>query len=498
MRLSQIVFPKFEKFPHLRATLHFYLNFVKSPQGKTGYYYRALFSCRNKNSGKSFLLIEHIPVELLPLIPSGHTYLFDSGKIVGKQFMPSLRSTKINLIIPKNQEIKRLSEYISPEKFHKFGFLSKEGQYISFKREISSQYVVKIKHKGLTFLIPSTLIASFFYFFSSRVIPYVLRNALEDTHKGISVDGGVYRIVMSRHFSKYYASKIVFFLTDTYAKKSLIEFSGKNLKKFLTGELKFPIYARFPFSGTYPCKVYYEVIENYAYVHFLKFTKKSLPYNKLSVEVIRIKTEQSKGIETEVKNSIPIEVPEEPEGAEYRLSRVRPSKYLKTYGLRTALEGYQTNVKEGVLLSESAVKVRCKFFKTRETVETVSVEDKAKPYTETERKTAKLEVICEGPVSETDYEIGLEKFRELLQTLKDKFKFKIIFEKELWVPIRRKNRDRVSQIEYYDWEKVYEGKKPTRRRKFLLVMGRFPDINNLVGEAYSKNCVNIYNTASIS
>ncbi len=65
MKISQIVFPKFEKFSHLKATLNFYLNFVKSPHGKTGYYYRALFSCENKNSGKSFLLIEHIPVELL-------------------------------------------------------------------------------------------------------------------------------------------------------------------------------------------------------------------------------------------------------------------------------------------------------------------------------------------------------------------------------------------------------------------------------------------------
>ena len=85
MKLSQIVSPRFKKFSHLKDTLNFYLDFVKSPQRKAGYYYRALFTCENKISNKSFLLIELIPVELLPLISSDYTYLFDSGKIAKKQ-----------------------------------------------------------------------------------------------------------------------------------------------------------------------------------------------------------------------------------------------------------------------------------------------------------------------------------------------------------------------------------------------------------------------------
>ena len=68
----------------------------------------------------------------------------------------------------------------------------------------------------------------------------------------------------------------------------------------------------------------------------------------------------------------------------------------------------------------------------------------------------------------------------MLQVLQEKFKFEIRFMRELFVPIRRKHKNSVSQVEYYDWQKVYEGKKPTLRRKFLLVIGKFPEVENLV------------------
>ncbi|MCD6489630.1 MAG: hypothetical protein J7K20_02755 [Thermodesulfobacterium sp.] len=483
MKLSQIVFPKFKKFPHLKATLNFYLNFVKSPQGKTGYYYRALFSCESKKDNESFqfLLIEHIPVEFLTLIPSGYIYFFDSGKIAERKSSNFLKSAKIDLFIPENQEVKRLSEYVEPKKFHEFGFLNKDGQYISFEREISSLYIVKIEHNNATFLIPSTLIASQFYFFSSRIIPYMLRNALGDTHKGITMDGNSYKIVMGSYFSSADAPKVIFFLTDPYAKDSLTIFSSKNLKNLLKESLKFPIYARFPFNGTYPCEVFYEMIGNYCYVHFLGFARGSLPYEKLNVEVIRVKIEKAKENEVEVHSSIPIGIPEELEEAEYELSRVKPSKYLKSLGLRTALEQDRLNVKKGILLSNDATpKAKPVFFKAESKVEMVSVEDKAKPYSEMEKKTAKIEVTRGGSVTEGDYEKNLEKFKELLQVLQDQFKFEIRFMKELLVPIRKKNKDSISQIEYYDWRKIYKGKNPNRRRKFLLVMGKFPEVNNLV------------------
>ena len=111
-KIIQIIFPKFKKFSHLKATLNFYLNFVKSPQGKTGYYYKALFSCKNENSGKSFLLIEFIPVEFLPLIPSGYVYFFSSGKIDEKEISLPLEFAKVDLTIPKDQEVKQLSEVV--------------------------------------------------------------------------------------------------------------------------------------------------------------------------------------------------------------------------------------------------------------------------------------------------------------------------------------------------------------------------------------------------
>ena len=146
MKLFQIVFPKFKKLSHLKAILNFYLSFVKNSQGKTGYYYRALFSCENENSGKSFSVnLTHSCRTSSPYFI--RTYLsFRFWKNSKKRELPfsklSLKSAKIDLTIPENQEVKQLSEYINPEKFHKFGFLSKERQYISFERGISSQYVV--------------------------------------------------------------------------------------------------------------------------------------------------------------------------------------------------------------------------------------------------------------------------------------------------------------------------------------------------------------------
>jgi len=483
MKLSQVIFPRFKKFSHLKATLNFYLNFVKSPQGKTGYYYRTLFSCESKKDNKSFqfLLIEQIPVEFLPLIPSGYIYFFDSGKIVERKDTNFLKSAKIDLSIPENQEVKQLSEYVEPEKFYEFGFINKEGQYISFKREISSQYVVKIQHNNMTFLIPSTLIASQFYFFSSRIIPYVLQNALDNTHKGITVKGNLYEIVISSYFSSADAPKIIFFLKDDYAKKSLAEFSERNSKHLLEGKLRFPIHAKFPFYGIYPCEVFYEMIENYGYVHFLSFAKGCLPYQKLNVEVIRVKTEETKESNIEVHRLIPVGLSEEFEEEEYELAKFKPSKYLKSFGLRTAQEGDQLKIKKSILLSESTTaKVKPVFFKAESKVEMVSVEDKTKPYSEMEKKTTKIEVTCRESVPEGDYEKNLEKFEELLQVLQNQFKFKIKFKKKLQVPIREKNKDSVSQIEYYDWKKIYEGKKPTQRRKFLLAAGSFPEASNLV------------------
>lgn len=481
MKLSQIVFPRFKKFSHVKATLNFYLDFVKSPQGKAGYYYRALFTCENKTSNKSFFIIELIPVELLPLIPSGYTYLFDFGKITKKTEPDFLKSAQINLSIPPNQEVKQLSEFIDSKKFRKFGFLNKENQYVSFEKEISSQFVVKVEHNNSVFLIPSTLIASQFYFFSSRIIPYVLRNALKDTHKGITVDGNSYKIVMSSYFSSSDAPKIVFFLTNKYAKKSLATLSQKNFKWFLSEKLKFPIYARFPFTGDYPCEVFFEVIENYRYVHFLNFTDGRLPYQKLNVEVIRIKTQKADEKEVNFPKTIPLQVFEESEEKEYELVKVQPSKYVKSLGLRTTFEKNEIPVKKSLLLSESiTARAKAVFLKAKQEVKNVSFEDKAKPYNKVEKETAKVEAVSERLTEKSDYEKNLGRFKEMLQVLQEKFKFEIRFMRELFVPIRRKDKNSISQVEYYDWQKVYEGKKPTLRRKFLLVIGKFPEVENLV------------------
>ena len=123
---------------------------------------------------------------------------------------------------------------------------------------------------------------------------------------------------------------------------------------------------------------------------------------------------------------------------------------------------YRSKIKKSILLDKKATKkAKPVFFKAKDKVEMISFEDKAKPYSEVEMKTAKIEVTREGSAMEGDYEKNLEKFKELLRVLQDKFKFEIRFMKELLVPIRKKDKNSISQIEYYDWQKIYKGEKPT-------------------------------------
>ena len=107
------------------------------------------------------------------------------------------------------------------------------------------------------------------------------------------------------------------------------------------------------------------MIENYRYVHFLNFTAGCLPYQKLNVEVIRIKTEKADEKEGNFPKIIPLQVFEESEEKEYELVKVQPSKYVKSLGLRTTLEKNEIPVKKSLLLNESiTARAKAVFFKS--------------------------------------------------------------------------------------------------------------------------------------
>jgi len=59
-------------------------------------------------------------------------------------------------------------------------------------------------------------------------------------------------------------------------------------------------------------------------------------------------------------------------------------------------------------------------------VQHLSFEDKKVPFSERERRTAKLEVVSESS-REEDYEKSIEKFRELVRFLENKFNFDVAF-----------------------------------------------------------------------
>jgi len=475
--LSQIIFPRFKKYHNIKANLLFYLDLCKSPGGKTGYYYRALFECNFPKKTDKFFLIELIPVELLPLIPSGNTYIFERGKII--EILPSASLQKITtkISIPEKQRLEKLSLFIPEAKLKKFGFLDREGNYVSFAKEIGNQNVLRIEIENKSFLIPSTFITSRFYFFSSRIISYVWEGSLERAHKGLSKNDKLFKIILSSYISSADAPKIVYFETNDYGKKALSTFSRVNRTLLMkSSQGRIPIYAYFPFYGEYFCEISYETIENYAYVHFLTFKKGTLPWEKMDVEVIRISKEKNEtennNINSLHENFIPLKIPEEIEGSEYSLIRAYPSKYLKTFGVRTKFENESMRIKRGLLSLTSTSEKAVKFSKSQLEVQNLSFEDKKVPFSEQERRTAKLEVASDSS-REEDYEKSIEKFRELVRLLQKGFKFKVEEERELFIPVIFKKRNAVSQLEFYDWENIYKGKNPSRRRKFLMVIGTF-------------------------
>jgi len=348
---------------------------------------------------------------------------------------------------------------------------------VSFAKEIGNQNVLRIEIKNESFLIPSTFITSRFYFFSSRIIPYVWEGNLERAHKGLFKNDKLFKIVLSSYISSADASKIVYFETNDYGKEALSTFSRVNRELLMKSSLgRIPIYAYFPFYGEYFCEISYEIIENFAYVHFLDFEKGALPWEKMNVEVIRVSKEKNETENDSINNLhgvfIPLNIPEDVEGSKYSLIRAYPSKYLKTFGVRTKFESESTRIRKGLLPVSSTSKKAVRFSRSQLEVQNLSFEDKKVPFSEQERRTAKLEVASES-LREEDYERSLEKFRELVRLLQEKFKFKIEEERELFIPVISKKRSAVSQLEFYDWESIYKGKTPSKRRKFLMVIGTF-------------------------
>jgi len=72
------------------------------------------------------------------------------------------------------------------------------------------------------------------------------------------------------------------------------------------------------------------------------------------VEVIRISKEKNETKNDSINNLhgefIPLNIPEDVEGSEYSLIRAYPSKYLKTFGVRTKFENESMRIKKGCYL----------------------------------------------------------------------------------------------------------------------------------------------------
>jgi len=72
-------------------------------------------------------------------------------KIVKTFPSTTLNKITVKIIIPKDQRLKELSSFIPEEKFKKFGFVNREGNYVSFAKEIGAQNVLKVKSKNRIF-----------------------------------------------------------------------------------------------------------------------------------------------------------------------------------------------------------------------------------------------------------------------------------------------------------------------------------------------------------
>lgn len=442
-----IGFPNFVKHEGKIFTLLFYLDIDNQP-GQRGYKFRTLFK---SNSG--MYLIEKIPVEIAINYPVNVDYQVRQSGMLQIKKNKNISAKQV-LFIPENQKIEKLKNIIQHVEHFEYKFESTKGKK-DFTSEILNQFFVICDD----ILIPCTLIASKFYFTSSRIVPHILYNTLKNTHDGIEKINDRYEIKLKHGYSDVDSAKIIFFTFDDYAKKSLIRLSSYYQKLKQSRSIHFPLLASFPFWGIFEVEIDFMQVEKYRLVNHLRI-QNDLPWKSYKVAIVKIKkfSPETDEIEHIKEQVIPQIIPEDTTGT---LSQNFPKKYLKTAGIRITEEKEDfTNLIDKKILKERG-KIRFKNIYRKDNQETDELSQQLQVNDIDNQKQIIPVVFLRDKNTEKIDNFTLQDFLNLINLLKNLHKINTKVEM-MDIPEIKKDKKSVNQFEYYD-------KQGKFRRKCVIV-----------------------------
>ena len=461
---NKIGLSKLSDYEGCSAEVLYFMNLMVPRNHKESHYYYYTLFYIDRGSYKHYKVVE-VPVEYAILFPLTAQYLITYGGKLNVEILPE--EEIISIEIPPEQEIKRLREVIAPENFeHRFKS-KKDGKYMDFTDRIGDQYVFVGESDIGKVIIPCSIIASAFYFTSTRIVRYMFEGDLSKAYKKIYRKGTRFVYYAKPGFSDADIPGIIHFTVDSYARRRLYELSRKFRKSLIYKDISkhiqsqnrkgIYVYAGFPFYGEYEFRVRFHKVGAYVFIdHIIQYGQ--LPYDKYNIEIVRERFEYSgtEGQETVVEINDPLEVTN-------MLTTEHPSSSIRGVNHRILYEMALMNDK----IRKRVIKVhkegKSVVFETGEIdkVEGVSTEPATKT---TDKKVAKVNPERERRWQSRDV-YDLKDFIGLLEKLESILEVSIqeIVEDEL--PEIKENpqkqdRNRCNKTEYY-------GADCSARRRYL-------------------------------
>lgn len=440
-----IPFESLGRYESKEARLLYYMSLVKLP-GSGGYYYRTLFEVDVGN--KKLLVVEKIPPELgYVLYPSWTEYhIGEKGVLQVKEKQGNTKSVELYIPEPKEQERLELGKLIDASLVD-YSFVSKTGRK-SFAAEILRQNVIKIGN----FLFPCSLIASTFFFTSSRIVGHIISGSIESAYESIREIGDYIEIELKPGYANVDALLLAFLYKSEFAKYSLQKFKGFDP----SGNIN--IITTLPLNGTFNFTLRYERLADYLYVHEIENFSPN-PLEGLKVKVIRKRHTKEREIKEKKTIAIPQAIVDE--SVETYIPEMPAGKLYKSAGIRIEIQQRENpNIDldiEYIEVKDS--KFRHVFFKSEDTPMVATInQEKSSRSDAIDIQAYRTKAKIRDDKSKKDFDIN--DFIRLMDFLRENFNINVYVSEQELVPLGKRRKVSCSKLTHYD----YMGNCKFRRR----------------------------------
>ncbi len=413
------------------------------------YYYYTLFQI-DRGSYQHYKVVE-VPVEYAVLFPLNTYYSILPGGRLSVESSPREEIVRIN--IPFIQEIKRLKEVVSPEHFNHSFISKKDNELIDFTDRIGNQFIFVGDSEWGKVIVPCNLIASAFYFTSTRIVRYIFENDLSKTFKKIEEKGDRFIYYAKPGFSDADVPRVIHFVVNNYAREKVYKLSQKLRKSQIDEDISryIPsteneythVYAEFPFYGEYEFKVHFHQMDDYMFIdHIIQHGQ--LPYDTYKIEIVREKVEYTNTDNEEIVAKI-----DDPSKVTDVLTLEHPNKSIKGINYRILYEQalLDNKIKKRIIKVQKEGKNVVFEEGEIDEVEAVSTEPATKT---TDKKVAKANIQRVRRTSLRDT-YDLEDFMRLLERLEPILGVRIQKLEEDELPeIKDKRQNKCNKLEYYN------------------------------------------------